>query len=270
MYAAVDHGEAYEEAIADRHGDQLRLAYDEGRGKDDPPYDPFALLLDEPEDDDEEDDIDGVQDDEEEGGEDKEVENEEESKEAVGAALDEPLEDDGASTEIAAEEGEEYEDRNSDDNDESGQRYTKQGFVKRPKSQLVALKSGLPAGGLFAVLQLPGTQQKVTVDDVIVVNKLCPVDKWAVGNIITLKDEEILLAGSTHFTLVGLPGVNGVEVDLLVEEITRDAKVLVFKKRKRKHSRRLNGFRREVTILRVMDIRVPEQYERVDYKETVA
>jgi len=264
MYAAVDHGDAYEEAIADRHGDQLRLAYDEGRGKDDPPYDPFALLLDEPEDDGEEDDIDGVEDDDEVGGEDRVVEDEEESKEAVDAALDEPLEDDGASTEIPAEEKEE------DEDNESGQRYTNQGFVKRPKSQLVALKSGLPAGGLFAVLQLPGTQQKVTVDDVIVVNKLRPVDQWAVGNIITLKDEDILLAGSTHFTLVGLPGVSGVEVDLLVEEITRDAKVLVFKKRKRKHSRRLNGFRREVTILRVMDIRVPEQYERGDYKETVA
>ena len=39
MYAAVDHGAAYEEAITGRHGDQLRLAYDEGKGKDAPPPD---------------------------------------------------------------------------------------------------------------------------------------------------------------------------------------------------------------------------------------
>ena len=55
-----------------------------------------------------------------------------------------------------------------------------------------------------------------------------------------------------------------------MEENTRDARVLVFKKRKRKHSRRLNGFRRDVTLLRVMDIRLPDQYANAEYKETIA
>jgi hypothetical protein len=44
------------------------------------------------------------------------------------------------------------------------------------------------------------------------------------------------------FLLSVFPSVSGVEVDVLVEEITRDAKVLVLKERKRKQSRRLNGF----------------------------
>jgi hypothetical protein len=151
MYAAVDHGHAYEAAITGRHSDQLRLAYDEGRGKDDPPYDPFVLLLDE-----------------EDGGDD-DVDVEEEGadaeEEAVGAdALDEPLEDNGGSAEIVDVDEEEYDgedgkNEEDEDNDES-QGYTNQGFVDRPESQLVALKSGLPADGLFAVLQLPGTQKK--------------------------------------------------------------------------------------------------------------
>mmetsp|Transcript_16756 Transcript_16756/g.37675 ORF Transcript_16756/g.37675 Transcript_16756/m.37675 type:complete len:88 (+) Transcript_16756:944-1207(+) len=43
-----------------------------------------------------------------------------------------------------------------------------------------------------------------------------------------------------------------------VEEITRDAKVIAFKRRRRKHSKRKKGFRREVTILRVLQIISPD------------
>ena len=84
MYAAVDHGAAYEEAIAGRHGDQLRLAYDEGKGKDDPPYDPFALFL--PDEDESNDDIDAKKKSQEEDGAD----------ETATALLDEPPRGSGA------------------------------------------------------------------------------------------------------------------------------------------------------------------------------
>ena len=43
----------------------------------------------------------------------------------------------------------------------------------------------------------------------------------------------------------------------MVEEITRDKTVIVFKKRRRKNSRRKNGHRRQVTFLRVLDVRFP-------------
>ena len=81
MYAAVDHGAAYEEALAGRHGDQLRLAYDEGKGKDDPPYDPFALYL--PDEDELNDEIEATGTKQLEAGADG----------PAAAALDEPLED---------------------------------------------------------------------------------------------------------------------------------------------------------------------------------
>lgn len=45
-----------------------------------------------------------------------------------------------------------------------------------------------------------------------------------------------------------------------VEEITKDKKVIIFKSRRRKHSRSKNGFRREVTILRVKDIIVNDDH----------
>lgn len=56
---------------------------------------------------------------------------------------------------------------------------------------------------------------------------------------------------------MGLPGVAGAEVDVMVEEITRDKTLIVFKKRRRKNSRRKNGFRRQVTFLRVLEMRMP-------------
>ena len=244
-YAAVYHGDAYEDALHGRHGDQLRLAIEEGEGKDDPPYDPFALLL---------------ADEEGDGGEaageyDGLIEGED-----GGAAAD----GDAAAT---AADGPLSDDEDEDDFDLSP--YNADGSVSRPRSELVALKSGLPAGGLFAVIRLGGSQEKVTVDDVVVVNKLKPVDRWAVGETITLTGPDVLLAGSTHLTLVGLPGVAAAEVDVMVEEITKDAKVLVFKKRKRKNSRRLNGFRREVTLLRVTDIRLAEEYADLGHKERI-
>ena len=88
-------------------------------------------------------------------------------------------------------------------------------------------------------------------------NKLKPVSSWSVGSRHTIKGDDILLMANQDKTLVGLPGVQGGEVDVMVEEITRDKTLVIFKKRRRKHSRRRNGFRREVTFLRVLDVRIP-------------
>lgn len=41
-----------------------------------------------------------------------------------------------------------------------------------------------------------------------------------------------------------------------VEEMKKDAKVIVFKKRRRANYRRKRGFRRDVTVLRILDITV--------------
>jgi len=237
-FAAVDHSQSYEEALDGRHGEQLKMADDEGLGKDDPPYDPFEepffQALDQ--------------------------RNEEEGSYELEDSADEggaPLGDDNLDSD---EEEEDYDEDAEGTLDRVRAMYNADGSLVRPKSELAALRAGKPAGGNFAVVDLNGSQQKVTVDDVVIVNKLKPVTKWAVGNTVTLTGEEVLLLGSPQTTLVGLPGVKGAEVDVMVEEITRDAKMIVFKKRRRKHSQRKNGFRREVTFLRVLDIRFPERY----------
>lgn len=44
------------------------------------------------------------------------------------------------------------------------------------------------------------------------------------------------------------------QVKLQVEEQTKDAKVIILKKKRRKGYKRKQGFRREVTIFRVLEI----------------
>jgi len=101
----------------------------------------------------------------------------------------------------------------------------------------------------FAVVTCSGTQFKVMPGDRIIVNK---VDA-AVGSTYTF--EHVLLVGERERTFIGRPYIESATVTATVEEQTKDAKVIVFKRRRKNHkSKRTNGFRREVTFLRVNEI----------------
>ncbi|KAG7394986.1 39S ribosomal protein L21, mitochondrial [Phytophthora boehmeriae] len=101
----------------------------------------------------------------------------------------------------------------------------------------------------FAVVKLGGTQYKVTQGDVVIAEK---IKSAKVGEIMDI--DEVLLLGNVNQTIVGRPLVDGAKVRARVEEQTLDAKIDIFKKKRRKNYRRWNGFRREVTVLRVTDI----------------
>ena len=101
----------------------------------------------------------------------------------------------------------------------------------------------------FAVVSFAGSQFKVTVDDLITVSTNVDAD---VGETVRLND--VLLVGSAGKTVVGRPLVPRAQVMLAVEEKKKEQKVIVFKKRRRKGYQRKNGFRRQVTALRVVDI----------------
>jgi large subunit ribosomal protein L21 len=102
---------------------------------------------------------------------------------------------------------------------------------------------------VFAVVEVGGTQYKVTPDDVIVTEKLEGVD---INEKLRLK--RVLLLGSTAETVIGRPYVPGAEVVASVEEHFLDGKVLIFHKRRRKNSRRLNGHRQPLTRLRILSV----------------
>lgn len=164
----------------------------------------------------------------------------------------------------------EYVDEESDDDDDEEEGdlrsiYNNDGSLRRKKSEFATLRAGAPAGGMSAIIELAGSQHKVTTDDVLIVNRLSPVDTFQVGSIHTLKD--VMLVSSSHLTLVGQPFISGAEVDVMVEEVTKDAKIIIFKRRRRKNYRKKNGFRRDVTMLRVLDIRTPEAYADHEHVE---
>lgn len=101
----------------------------------------------------------------------------------------------------------------------------------------------------FAVVEIGGTQYKVTPDDVVVTEKLESVD---INDVIEL--HRVLLLGSTEETLIGRPYIPGASVRAAVEEHFLDGKVLIFHKRRRKNSRRLRGHRQPLTSLRILSI----------------
>jgi len=101
----------------------------------------------------------------------------------------------------------------------------------------------------FAIIHVAGTQYKVTQGDVIVTNRINGPD---IGQHLIL--DKVLLIGTKDMTAIGQPLLENAGVHVVVEEHTRTEKVLVFKKKRRKNYRRLNGHRQDVTSLRVHHI----------------
>ena len=101
---------------------------------------------------------------------------------------------------------------------------------------------------MYAVVRTGGKQYRVAKDDVIRVERL----GGAVGSTVELAD--VLMVGDGARTEIGAPAVSAARVVAEVVEQTRDAKLLVFKKKRRKNHRRLRGHRQQLTVLRITDI----------------
>jgi large subunit ribosomal protein L21 len=72
-----------------------------------------------------------------------------------------------------------------------------------------------------------------------------------VGTIVQL-GEVLVVGGDTP--VLGMPTVAGASVAAEVLQHKRGPKVIAFKKRRRKNSRRKRGYRDEITVLRVTEI----------------
>ena len=100
---------------------------------------------------------------------------------------------------------------------------------------------------MFAVIKTGGRQYRVVPDDVLEIGKIA----GEVGTIVQL-GEVLLLGGDTP--VLGMPTVAGASVAAEVLDHKRGAKVIAFKKRRRKNSRRKRGYRDELTVLRITEI----------------
>jgi len=100
---------------------------------------------------------------------------------------------------------------------------------------------------MFAVIKTGGRQYRVVPDDVLEVGKIA----GEVGTIVQL-NEVLVVGGDTP--VLGIPTVAGASVAAEVLQHKRGPKVIAFKKRRRKNSRRKRGYRDEITVLRVTEI----------------
>jgi large subunit ribosomal protein L21 len=100
---------------------------------------------------------------------------------------------------------------------------------------------------MFAVIKTGGRQYRVVPDDVLEIGKIA----GDVGSIVQL-GEVLVLGGDTP--VLGTPVVAGASVAAEVLQHKRGPKVIAFKKRRRKNSRRKRGYRDEITVLRITEI----------------
>ena len=102
---------------------------------------------------------------------------------------------------------------------------------------------------MYAIIRTGGKQYRVEKGDVVRVERL----EGAVGSTVTL--DEVLLVGGEGEPRVGSPHLEGASVVGTVVEQDRDAKIRVFKYKKRKHYRRTRGHRQSFTALRIDSVR---------------
>jgi large subunit ribosomal protein L21 len=100
---------------------------------------------------------------------------------------------------------------------------------------------------MFAVFKTGGKQYRVAAEDVLKVDKV----KGEPGEIVAFG--EVLVVGGDNVTL-GAPTVSGATVAAEVLQQARGPKIIAFKKRRRKNSRRKVGHRQEFTLLRITEI----------------
>ena len=100
---------------------------------------------------------------------------------------------------------------------------------------------------MFAVIKTGGKQHRVATEDVIRVDRV----NGQPGEIVEFG--EVLVVGGDAPQL-GTPTVAGATVAGEVLQHTRGDKVIAFKKRRRKNSRRKRGYRHEFSVVRITEI----------------
>ena len=101
----------------------------------------------------------------------------------------------------------------------------------------------------FAVIQTGGKQYKVKASEILKVEKLensKPESK--------IEFKEILAYGDDKNIEVGLPLVQGAKVEAELIKNGKNRTVLIFKKRRRKNSRRKNGHRQQYSLIKISKI----------------
>ena len=101
---------------------------------------------------------------------------------------------------------------------------------------------------MYAVIKTGGKQYRVATNDVLTIERL------EGDNGSTVEFTEVLLIGGDSGTKIGAPLISGAKVTAELVEQTRGPKLIAFKKRRRKNSRRKRGHRQDLTKVRITSI----------------
>jgi large subunit ribosomal protein L21 len=101
---------------------------------------------------------------------------------------------------------------------------------------------------MYAVIKTGGKQYRVAANDVLDIEKL----DGEAGS--TLEFTDVLMVGEGESVTIGSPLVAGAKVTAELVAQTRGPKLIAFKKRRRKNSRRKKGHRQDLTRVRITNI----------------
>ena len=100
----------------------------------------------------------------------------------------------------------------------------------------------------FAIIETGGKQYKVSTSKILEIEKL----NAKVGE--TVKFKNVLLLNDDKSTEVGSPSIDGAMVEAKLLGNVKDRTVLIFHKRRRKHSRKKNGHRQRHSKIQITKI----------------
>ncbi len=119
----------------------------------------------------------------------------------------------------------------------------------------------------FAIIETGGKQYKVSTSKILEIEKL----DAKIGE--TIKFKNVLLLNHDKVTEIGNPSIDGVTVEAKLLDNIKDRTILVFHKRRRKHSRKKNGHRQrhskiQITKILAKDGKVIDEAKIVEKKKT--
>ena len=100
----------------------------------------------------------------------------------------------------------------------------------------------------FAVIQTGGKQYKVSASEILKIERLNNQE----GKTVEFKN--VLFLNDDKTTEIGNPNIQGAKVEATILKNTKNKTILVFKKRRRKNSRKKYGHRQPISLIRITKI----------------
>ena len=100
----------------------------------------------------------------------------------------------------------------------------------------------------FAVIQTGGKQYKVSANEILKIERLNDQE----GKVIEFKN--VLFLNDDKTTEIGNPNIQGAKVEAKILKNKKNKTILVFKKRRRKNSRKKYGHRQPISLVKITKI----------------